>query len=64
MVLLEILTRDSPVGHPGEHYGYFLSEEGYKNAKEHERNGEISIYYHAAVSGVDYIRINKRWNYA
>ena len=51
LVLLEILTRDSPVGHPGEHYRYFLSEEGYKNAKEHERNGEIGIYYHAAVSG-------------
>ena len=25
--------------------------EGYKNVKEHERNGEIGIYYHAAVSG-------------
>ena len=51
MILLEILTRDSPVGHPGEHYRFFLSEEGYKNAKEHEGSGEISIYYHAAVSG-------------
>lgn len=51
MVLLEILTKDSPVGHPGEHYRFFLSEDGYRNAKEHERDGEISIYYHAAVSG-------------
>ena len=51
MVLLEILTQDSPVGHSGEHYRFFLSEEGYKNAKTHERDGEISIYYHAAVSG-------------
>lgn len=51
MVLLEILTQDSPVGHPGEHYRFFLSEDGYKNTKEHEKDGEISIYYHAAVSG-------------
>lgn len=51
MVLVEILTQDSTVGHPGEHYRFFLSEEGYKNAKAHERAGEIRIYYHAAVSG-------------
>lgn len=51
MVLFEILTQDSPVGHPGEHYRYFLSEEGYKHVKEHEKDGEIRIYYHAAVSG-------------
>lgn len=34
MVVVDILTFDSPVGCPGERYRFFLSDDGYKNAKK------------------------------
>ena len=49
MVVLDILTSDSPVGSPGEHYRFFLSAEGYKNARASAARGEIKIISHAAV---------------
>lgn len=49
MITLDILNSDSPVGFPGERYRFFLSEEGYKNARASEKRGEIKIRSHAAV---------------
>ena len=47
MVVVDILTSDSPVGFPGERYRFFLSDEGYKNAKKSAERGEIKIRSHA-----------------
>lgn len=49
MITVDILNSDSPVGFPGERYRFFLSDEGYKNAKASENRGEIRIRNHAAV---------------
>lgn len=49
MVVVDILTSDSPVGCPGERYRFFLSDEGYKNAKKSAERGEIKIRSHATV---------------
>lgn len=49
MVTVDILNSDSPVGFPGERYRFFLSDEGYRNAKASENRGEIRIRNHAAV---------------
>lgn len=49
MVVVDILTSDSPVGFPGERYRFFLSDEGYKNAKKSAERGEIRIRSHAAL---------------
>ena len=49
MVTVDILNSDSPVGFPGERYRFFLSDEGYKNARASENRGEIKIRNHAAV---------------
>lgn len=49
MVTVDILNSDSPVGFPGERYRFYLSDEGYKNAKASENRGEIRIRNHAAV---------------
>ena len=49
MVTLDILNSDSPVGFPGERYRFFLSDEGYRNARDSEKRGEIQIRSHAAV---------------
>lgn len=49
MVTVDILNSDSPVGFPGERYRFFLSDEGYKNARASEKRGEIRIRNHAAV---------------
>lgn len=51
MVTLDVLNNDSPVGTKGERYRFFLSDEGYKNARASEGRGEIRIRSHAAVSG-------------
>ncbi|MFR3753105.1 MAG: DUF5720 family protein [Enterocloster sp.] len=32
-----------PVGYKGEHYRFFLSDEGYQNARRSEPRGEIAI---------------------
>ncbi len=50
MIVLDIKTSDSPVGYPGERHRYFLSDEGYKNARASEKRGEIKIKSHAAVA--------------
>lgn len=50
MITLDVLNNDSPVGYKGERYRFFLSDEGYKNAKKSEQRGEIKIRSHAAVA--------------
>ena len=50
MIVLDVKTSDSPVGFPGERHRYFLSDEGYKNARASEGRGEIKIKSHAAVA--------------
>ena len=50
MIVLDIKTSDSPVGFPGERHRYFLSDEGYRNARASEGRGEIKIKSHAAVA--------------
>ncbi|RKJ01866.1 hypothetical protein D7X87_19070 [bacterium D16-54] len=37
------------MGNSGERYRFFLSDEGYKNARASEKRGEIKIRNHAAV---------------
>lgn len=49
MVVLDILNSNSPVGTPGERYRFFLSAEGYKNARASAERGEIKIISHATV---------------
>ena len=49
MITVEILNNDSPVGFPGERYRFFLSDEGYKNARASDSRGEVKIRSHAAV---------------
>ncbi len=51
MIVLDVKTSGSPVGFPGERHRYFLSDEGYRNARASEKRGEIKIQSHAAVSG-------------
>ena len=50
MIPLDVLNNDSPVGYKGERYRFFLSDEGYRNAKKSEQRGEIKIRSHAAVT--------------
>ena len=49
MITLEVLNDNSSVGHKGERCRFFLSDEGYKNAKFSEQRGEIKIKSHASV---------------
>lgn len=49
MITLDVLNNDSPVGYKGERYRFFLSDEGYQNAKKSQQRGEIKIKSHAAV---------------
>lgn len=49
MITLDVLNNDSPVGYKGERYRFFLSDEGYKNARASQQRGEIRIRSHAAV---------------
>ena len=49
MIVVDILSNDSPVGYKGERYRFFLSDEGYKNARASEQRGEAKIRSHAAV---------------
>lgn len=49
MITLDVLSNDSPVGYKGERYRFFLSDEGYQNARKSEQRGEIKIRSHAAV---------------
>ena len=48
MITLEV-QKDCFVGFKGERFRFFLSDEGYRNAKYSEQEGDIKIKSHAAV---------------
>ncbi len=48
MITLEV-QKQCFVGFKGERFRFFLSDEGYRNAKRSEQEGEIKIKSHAAV---------------
>lgn len=48
MITLEV-QKDCFVGFKGERFRFYLSDEGYRNAKHSEQEGEIKIKSHAAV---------------
>lgn len=48
MITLEV-QKQCFVGFRGERFRFFLSDEGYRNAKHSEQEGEIKIKSHAAV---------------
>ena len=48
MITLEV-QKQCFVGFKGERFRFFLSDEGYRNAKHSEQEGEIKIKSHAAV---------------
>ena len=48
MITLEV-QKQCFVGFKGERFRFFLSDEGYRNAKSSEQEGEIKIKSHAAV---------------
>ena len=48
MITLEV-QKDCFVGFKGERFRFYLSDEGYRNAKHSEQEGEIRIKSHAAV---------------
>ncbi len=49
MITLEV-QKDCFVGFKGERFCFYLSDEGYRNAKRSEQEGEIKIKSHAAVA--------------
>ena len=49
MVTLEV-QKDCFVGFKGERFRFYLSDEGYRNARHSEQEGEIRIRSHAAVA--------------
>ena len=49
MVIFDVLTWDCPVSNKGERARIFLTDEGYKQAKESEGRGEMKIIRHARV---------------
>lgn len=51
MIVIDVLSNESEVGFKGERLRLFLSEEGFKHAKEAEEAGQIRIKGHAAVAG-------------
>lgn len=51
MIVFDVLSHTSPVGFKGDKMRLFLSEEGYKQALESQKKGEIKIRNHAKVSG-------------
>ena len=48
MIMVEV-QKQCFVGFKGERFRFYLSDEGYKNAKRSEQEGEIKIKSHAAV---------------
>ena len=48
MIMLEV-QKQCFVGFKGERFRFYLSDEGYRNAKRSEQEGEIKIKSHAAV---------------
>ena len=49
MITLEV-QKQCFVGFKGERFRFFLSDEGYRNVKHSEQEGEIKIKSHAALS--------------
>ncbi len=49
MITLEV-QKQCFVGFKGERFRFFLSDEGYRNAKRSEQEGEIKVKSHAAVA--------------
>lgn len=49
MVVLDVLSHESPVGNKGEKMRLFLTEQGYKKALENQDKGFIKIKNHAKV---------------
>ena len=48
MIMLEV-QKQCFVGFKGERFRFYLSDEGYRNAKRSEQEGEIKIKSHATV---------------
>ena len=48
MIMVEV-QKQCFVGFKGERFRFYLSDEGYRNAKRSEQEGEIKIKSHAAV---------------
>ena len=48
MITLEV-QKECFVGFRGERFRFYLSDEGYRNAKRSEQEGEIKIKSHAVV---------------
>ena len=53
MIILHILTHDSPVGDKGDRMRLYLSEKGYAKALENQKSGHIRILSHAKVKNGD-----------
>jgi hypothetical protein len=49
MIVFDVLMRECPVGDRGERIRIFLSDDGYRQAKESEGRGEMKIICHARV---------------
>jgi hypothetical protein len=49
MIVFDVLTWDCPVGNKGERVRVYLTDEGYKQAKESAGRGEMKIIRHASV---------------
>ena len=49
MIVFDVLQWECPVGDKGERIRIFLSDEGYKKAKESEKRGEMKIVRHALI---------------
>lgn len=49
MVVFDVITNDGPFGQKGERTRLFLTEQGYKKAKENQEKGLIKILNHASV---------------
>ena len=49
MIVLDVLSNDSPVGRKGEKMRLFLTEAGYSRALESQKKGHIKIRSHAKV---------------
>ena len=50
MIILDVLTHDSPVGRKGERTRLYLSEVGYQIALDNQKIGHIKIFSHAYVA--------------
>lgn len=49
MIIFEVISNDSPMGYKGDKMRLFLTDAGYKKAKENQEQGFISIKNHAKV---------------